>query len=103
MKGLDRYLSPADAWALAYGCMVGWGVFVMPGTTFLPVAGLSGTLIYNYGGEIWNVVNIIDYHFLGDWESFSREWCAGYGNRIVLKPQLLGDHLRQRLSQKEIG
>ena len=41
------------------------------------------------GGEIWNVINIIDYHFLGDWESFSREWCAGYGNRIVLKPQLL--------------
>ncbi len=45
MKVLDKYLSPADAWALAYGCMVGWGVFVMPGTTFLPVAGLSGTLI----------------------------------------------------------
>ena len=59
------------------------------------VMGLSGTPIYNYGGEIWNVINIIDYHFLGDWESFSREWCAGYGNRIVLKPQLLGEHLRR--------
>lgn len=59
------------------------------------VIGLSGTPIYNYGGEIWNVVNILDYHFLGDWESFTREWCAGYGNRIVLKPQLLGDHLRR--------
>ena len=30
--------------------------------------------IYNNGGEIWNVVNILDFHFLGDWESFSREW-----------------------------
>lgn len=59
------------------------------------VIGLSGTPIYNYGGEIWNVVNILDYHFLGDWESFSREWCAGYGNRIVLKPELLGEHLRR--------
>ena len=59
------------------------------------VMGLSGTPIYNYGGEIWNVINILDYHFLGDWETFSREWCAGYGNRIVLKPQLLGDHLRR--------
>lgn len=59
------------------------------------VIGLSGTPIYNYGGEIWNVVNILDYHFLGDWESFTREWCAGYGNRIVLKPQLLGDYLRR--------
>ena len=59
------------------------------------VMGLSGTPIYNYGGEIWNVINILDYHFLGDWETFSREWCAGYGNRIVLKPQLLGDYLRR--------
>ncbi|MBR6753840.1 MAG: DEAD/DEAH box helicase [Clostridia bacterium] len=59
------------------------------------VMGLSGTPIYNYGGEIWNVVNVIDYHFLGDWESFSREWCMGYGNRIVQKPQLLGEYLRK--------
>ncbi len=59
------------------------------------VMGLSGTPIYNYGSEIWNVINILDYHFLGDWETFTREWCAGYGNRIVQKPQLLGDHLRR--------
>ena len=44
-KGLDRYLSQADVFALAVGVMVGWGVFVMPGTTFLPVAGPLGTLI----------------------------------------------------------
>lgn len=59
------------------------------------VMGLSGTPIYNHGGEIWNVVNILDFHFLGDWESFSREWCAGYGNSIVLKPDILGEHLRR--------
>ena len=59
------------------------------------VIGLSGTPIYNTGGEIWNVINILDYHFLGDWESFSREWCYGYGNAIVVKPQLLGDYLRR--------
>ncbi len=59
------------------------------------VYGLSGTPIYNNGGEIWNVMNIIDFHFLGDFESFSREWCAGYGNNIVLKPQILGDFLRR--------
>ena len=44
-KPLDRYLSPLDVWAMAFGCMVGWGVFVMPGNTFLPVAGPAGTLI----------------------------------------------------------
>ena len=44
-RPLDRYLSPVDVWAMAFGCMVGWGVFAMPGTTFLPVAGPAGTLI----------------------------------------------------------
>ncbi|MBR4458944.1 MAG: DEAD/DEAH box helicase [Clostridia bacterium] len=59
------------------------------------VYGLSGTPIYNRGGEIWNVINILDFHFLGDWESFSREWCYGYGSAVVAKPDLLGDYLRR--------
>ena len=59
------------------------------------VIGLSGTPIYNHGGEIWNVVNILDFHFLGDWESFTREWCYGYRSDIVAKPELLGEHLRR--------
>lgn len=71
------------------------------------VWGLSGTPIYNQGGEIWNVVNILDFHFLGDWESFSREWCYGYGNAVVIKPSLLGEHLRRegmmlRRTKKEV-
>lgn len=57
--------------------------------------GLSGTPIYNNGGEIWNVINILDFHFLGDWESFSREWCYGYNSNIVAKPELLGEYLRR--------
>ncbi|MDO5299640.1 MAG: DEAD/DEAH box helicase [Clostridia bacterium] len=59
------------------------------------VIGLSGTPIYNRGAEIWNVVNILDFHCLGDWESFTREWCDGYGNHIVRNPALLGEHLRR--------
>lgn len=59
------------------------------------VIGLSGTPIYNRGGEIWNVMNIIEYHCLGDWDSFTREWCTGYGSDIVKKPDLLGDYLRR--------
>ena len=58
------------------------------------VVGLSGTPIYNRGAEIWNVINTLDFHFLGDYESFTREWCYGYGNQIVAKPELLGEHLR---------
>ncbi len=71
------------------------------------VYGLSGTPIYNLGGEIWNVVNILDYHLLGDWESFTREWCYGYGNAVVIHPDWLGEHLRReglmlRRTKKEV-
>lgn len=59
------------------------------------VIGLSGTPIYNRGGEIWNVINILDFHFLGDWESFSREWCTGFGGETVLRPDLLGAYLKR--------
>ncbi|MBR1828853.1 MAG: amino acid permease, partial [Atopobiaceae bacterium] len=44
-EAMDRYLTPLDVWAMAFGCMVGWGAFVMPGTTFLPIAGPAGTTI----------------------------------------------------------
>ena len=44
-KPLDRYLSKLDVWGMAFGCMVGWGVFAMPGTTVLPIAGPLGTFI----------------------------------------------------------
>jgi len=59
------------------------------------VIGLSGTPIYNRGGEIWNVINILEYHCLGDWDSFTREWCSGYGTDVVMKPELLNDYLKR--------
>ena len=43
-EGLAKYLSPIDVWAIAFGCIVGWGAFVMPGTTFLPLAGPLGSV-----------------------------------------------------------
>ena len=45
VNGSRPYLSSLGAWALAFGCSVGWGSFVMPGTTFLPNAGPLGTVI----------------------------------------------------------
>ena len=59
------------------------------------VVGLSGTPIYNHGAEIWNVLNVLDYHCLGDFDSFTREWCWGYGREVVKDPVLLGDYLRR--------
>lgn len=56
---------------------------------------LSGTPVYNLGGEIWSVLNIVDYHCLGDFDSFTREWCCGYGSKQLRKPDVLGDYLRR--------
>ena len=43
--GFSRYLSRLDIGALSLACIIGWGAFVMPGTTFLPIAGPAGTAI----------------------------------------------------------
>ncbi len=124
LKGLTPYqLPPADIYLCHYLLLRGWkealptygfrivvfdeiqelrrsGTEKYSAASFLAqssdtVIGLSGTPIYNRGGEIWNVMNIIDFHFLGDWESFSREWCYGYAGDIVAKPELLGAFLRR--------
>lgn len=42
---LERKLKPINVWSLALGSIIGWGAFVMPGTTFLPKAGTMGTVI----------------------------------------------------------
>ena len=41
----QRRLSPLTLWALAFGCCIGWGSFIIPGTTFLPMAGTAGTTV----------------------------------------------------------
>ena len=30
---LEKKLSTISVWALAFGCIIGWGAFVMPGET----------------------------------------------------------------------
>ena len=42
---LEKKLSTTSVWALAFGCIIGWGAFVMPGDTFLMDAGPLGTVI----------------------------------------------------------
>lgn len=63
-KKLGRYLSPLSAWALAFGAAVGWGAFMMPGTTFLPVAGPLGTALGIGIGALVMLVIGINYSVL---------------------------------------
>lgn len=62
--GLRPYLTPMGAWALAFGCSVGWGAFVMPGTTFLPLAGPLGTVLGILIGGFLMLLIGCNYHFM---------------------------------------
>jgi signal transduction histidine kinase/L-asparagine transporter-like permease len=58
------YLTALGAWALAFGCAVGWGSFVMPGNTFLPLAGPVGSAIGLGLGAVVILIIAANYHFL---------------------------------------
>lgn len=72
--------------------------------------GMSATPIYNYGGELWNVMQAIDANVLGSSEEFHREWCSAIGNGKwkVNDPEALGTYLREqnvflRRTKKDVG
>lgn len=68
--------------------------------------GLSATPIYNFGQEIWNIMQFITPGVLGTYAEFSREWCDHFGK--VADPQALGTYLREqhafiRRTKREVG
>lgn len=74
--------------------------------------GLTATPVYNYGGEIHNVLSILAPDALGTREEFLREWSGvltGYsGNISVRNADALGAYLRDqglmlRRSRKDVG
>lgn len=74
------------------------------------VLGLSATPIYNYGGEIYEVLRLVDADALGSRAEFYLEWChnKGNGNYIVKDPAALGTHLRDigvflRRTEEDVG
>ena len=62
--GRSAYLSSLGAWALAFGCAVGWGSFVMPGSTFLPIAGPVGTALGIGAGGLVMLILAVNFHYL---------------------------------------
>ena len=57
-------MSPLNIWALSFGCAVGWGAFVMPGTTFLPLAGPMGTALGMLAGGLVMLIIAYNYHYM---------------------------------------
>lgn len=59
--------------------------------------GLSATPIYNYGGEFWNIGNILYPQEIGTRDEFATEWCDHAGEKMKLKdPEAFGAWLRER-------
>ena len=56
--------------------------------------GLTASPVYNYGGEIHNVLTVLAPDALGTRDEFLREWGGGGDKGAVRKPAELGQHLR---------
>lgn len=54
----------------------------------------SATPMYNFGDEIWNIMDILKSGCLGSKEEFIREW--GGGDRVIKEPKALGTYLREK-------
>lgn len=62
--GLQRTLSPLHVWALAFGCVVGWGSFINPGKKFLPNSGVAGTAIAMVLGALVMIIIAFSYAYM---------------------------------------
>ena len=61
---LKRQLSPTHVWALAFGCVIGWGSFINPGKKFLPNSGVAGTAIAMLLGALVMVIIAFSYAYM---------------------------------------
>lgn len=61
---LQRQLNPGHVWAIAFGCIVGWGSFINPGKKFLPNSGVAGTAIAMILGALVMIVIAYSYAYL---------------------------------------
>jgi SNF2 family DNA or RNA helicase len=60
--------------------------------------GLSATPIHNFGGEIWNILNVLRPWSLGHWSEFAQEWCGNFSDRSkapIRDPKAFGSYARE--------
>ncbi len=71
--------------------------------------GLSATPIYNYGGEFWNIANILQKDCIGTHPEFMREWIIGSDQKPIIRdPKAFGSYLREqcimlRRTRRDVG
>jgi SNF2 family DNA or RNA helicase len=138
IKGTRPYSLPkADVYIIKYSCLTGWvnvfqeqffkmaifdecqelridsslkyGSAMVLSRSAEYVLGLSATPIYNFGDEIYNVLNLINPGCLGNRVDFLREWATPHGqHHRINDPQGLGSYLREkflflRRTRAEVG
>ncbi len=59
-------LTPLNAWAFSFACMIGWAAFVMPATMFLPVGGVRGSILAFLAAGAAMCIIALNYHYLGN-------------------------------------
>lgn len=73
--------------------------------------GLSATPIYNYGSEIWNVMQSIAPDAIGTFDEFLQEWCTNTwqpDKARIKEPHAFGSYMREsglmlRRTRKDVG
>ena len=63
-NSLKRQLSPMHVWAIAFGCVIGWGSFINPGKKFLPASGVAGTAIAMALGALVMIIIAFSYAYM---------------------------------------
>lgn len=53
-----------SVWAIAFGCIIGWGSFINPGKKFLPNSGVAGTAIAMLLGALVMVIIAFSYAYM---------------------------------------
>ena len=61
---LKKQLNPLSVWAIAFGCIIGWGSFINPGKKFLPNSGVAGTAIAMLLGALVMVIIAFSYAYM---------------------------------------
>ncbi len=61
---LKRQLNPMHVWAIAFGCVIGWGSFINPGKKFLPNSGVAGTAVAMVLGALVMIIIAFSYAYM---------------------------------------
>lgn len=96
---LQKNLNPLSVWALAFGCIIGWGSFINPGKKFLPNSGVYGTAIAMVLGALVMIIIAFSYAYMvpkypkaGGEFTFARK-CFGKSTAFVCGWFLLAAYL----------